>query len=93
MSQLIDIDLQIQPEPEPDGYEFSYYMFDLLPTLEVTNVEITEKELLKIKDKDYLLMLLILFDFMKNQRFSHKQNKFLAVRQAFARIHLGFFQV
>ena len=33
---------------------------------------------------NYLLMLLILFDFMKNQRFSHKQNKFLAVRQAFA---------
>ena len=35
MSRLIDIDPQIQPEPEPEGYEFSYYTFDLLPTLEV----------------------------------------------------------
>ena len=30
-------------------------------------------------NKHYLLMLLILFDFMKNQRFSHKQNKWSKV--------------
>ena len=42
MSRLIDIDPQIQPEPEPEGYEFSYYTFDPLPTLEVSNVEATQ---------------------------------------------------
>ena len=44
MSQLIDIYPQIQPEPEPEGYEFGYYTFDMLPTLQVTNVEATQKE-------------------------------------------------
>ena len=39
MSQLIDIDPQVQPESEPEGYEFGYYTFDILPTLEVSNVE------------------------------------------------------
>ena len=52
MSQLIDINSQIQPEPEPEGYEFGYYTFDMLPTLEVTNVEATQKESLETKDKD-----------------------------------------
>ena len=52
MSQLIDIEPQIQPEPEPEGYEFGYYTFDTLPTLEVTNVEATQKESPDTKDKD-----------------------------------------
>ena len=39
MSRLIDIDLQVQPESEPEGYEFRYYTFDKLPTLEVSNVK------------------------------------------------------
>ena len=52
MSQLIDIDPQIQPGPEPEGYEFGYYTFDMFPTLEVTNVEATQKELPETKDKD-----------------------------------------
>ena len=52
MSRLIDIDPQIQPEPEPEGYEFSYYTFDTLPTLEVTNVEATQKKLPETQDKD-----------------------------------------
>ena len=52
MSRLIDIDLQIQPEPEPVGYEISYYTFNSLPTLEVTNVEATQEESLETKDKD-----------------------------------------
>ena len=37
MSRLIDIDPQVQPESEPEGYEFRYYTFDTLPTLEVSN--------------------------------------------------------
>ena len=52
MSRLIDIDLQIQPEPEPEGYEFGYYTFDPLPTLEVSNVETTQDLSLETKDKD-----------------------------------------
>ena len=52
MSRLIDIDPQIQSEPEPEGYEFGYYTFDMLPTLEVTNVEATQKESPEMKDKD-----------------------------------------
>ena len=39
MSRLNDIDLQVQPESEPEGYEFGYYTFDTLPTLEVSSVE------------------------------------------------------
>ena len=52
MSRLIDIDPQNQSEPEPEGYEFSYYTFDPLPTLEVTNVETTKKESLETQDED-----------------------------------------
>ena len=52
MSQLINIDPQIQSEPEPEGYEFSYYTFDLLPTLEVTNVEITKKTPVDTEDEN-----------------------------------------
>ena len=50
MSRLID--LQIQLEPEPEGYEFGYYTFDPLPTLEVSNVETTQDLSLEMKDKD-----------------------------------------
>ena len=49
---MIDIDPQIQSEPEPEGYEFGYYIFDLLPALEVTNVETTKKESLETQDED-----------------------------------------
>ena len=40
------------PEPEPKGHEFSYYTFDPLPTLEVTNVETTQKGSLETQDED-----------------------------------------
>ena len=52
MSRLIDIDPQIQPEPGPEGYEFGYYTFDSLPTLEVSNIETTQDLSLETKDKD-----------------------------------------
>ena len=52
MSRLINIDPQIQPEPEPEGYEISYYTFDPLCTLEVSNVETTQNLSLEMKDKD-----------------------------------------
>ena len=50
MSRLIDIDLQVQPESEPEGYEFGYYTFDTLPTLEVSNVETSQKISLHVDD-------------------------------------------
>ena len=42
MSRLVNIDPQIQQDSEPEGYEFGYYTFDTLPTLEVSNVETTQ---------------------------------------------------
>ena len=42
MSRLIKIDPHMQQDSEPEGYEFGYYMFDPLPTLEVSNVETTQ---------------------------------------------------
>ena len=50
MNRLINIDPQIQPEPE--GYEFGYYSFDPLSTLEVSNVETTQSLSFEMKDKD-----------------------------------------
>ena len=50
MSRLIDLDLQIQPETEPEGYEFSYYTFDSLPALEVSNVKTTQDISLNVND-------------------------------------------
>ena len=50
MSRLIDIDLQVQPESEPEGYEFGYYTFDTLPTLEVSNVETPQDTSLNVND-------------------------------------------
>ena len=44
MSRLITIDPQIQQESEPEGYEFGYYIFDTLPTMEVSNIETTQDE-------------------------------------------------
>ena len=50
MSRLIDIDLQVQPESEPKEYEFRYYTFDTLPTLEVSTVETSQKTSLHVDD-------------------------------------------
>ena len=52
MSRLIDIDLQVQPESEPEGYEFGYYTFDTLPTLEVSNVETSQDTSLNVNDTE-----------------------------------------
>ena len=52
MSRLVDIDLQAQPESEPEGYEFGYYTFDTLPTLEVSNVETSQDTSLNVNDTD-----------------------------------------
>ena len=51
-SRLIDINPQIQQESEPDGYEFGYYTFDTLPTLEVSNIETTQNTSVCVNDND-----------------------------------------
>ena len=50
MSRLINIDPQIQ-DSEPEGYEFGYYTFDTLPTMEVSNIETTQ-DTSSIDEKD-----------------------------------------
>ena len=49
---MIDIDLQVQPESEPEGYEFGYYTFDSLPTLEVSNVKTSWDTSLNVNNTD-----------------------------------------
>ena len=51
MSQLINIDPQIQQDSEPEGYEFGYYTFDTLPTLEVSNIETTQGASVHVNDE------------------------------------------
>ena len=51
MSRLISIDPQIQQESEPEGYEFGYYRFDILPAMEVFNIETTQ-DVTNIDERD-----------------------------------------
>ena len=51
MSQLINNDPQIQQDSEPEGYEFGYYTFDTLPTLEVSNIETTQDVYVHVNDE------------------------------------------
>ena len=51
MSWLINIDPQIQQNPEPEGYEFGYYTFDTLPTLEVSNIESIQDTSVHVNDE------------------------------------------
>ena len=50
MSRLRDIDTQVQPEPE--GYEFGYYIFDELPSLEVSDIEATSGSIINTETED-----------------------------------------
>ena len=52
LSRLIDINPKVQQESEPEGYEFRYYTFDTLPTLEVSNVETTQNTSVHVHDND-----------------------------------------
>ena len=52
MSKLIEIDSQVQQDPEPEGYEFGYYVFDSLPDIEVTDIELPINSITDIKTKD-----------------------------------------
>ena len=68
MTRLINIDPQIQQESEPEGYEFGYYTFDTLPTMEVSNIN-TAKETISKNEKDdmeYIVELPIPDDILSN---------------------------
>ena len=52
MSRLINIDPQVQQDSEPEGYEFSYYTFDTLPMLEVSNIETTQDTSVCVNDNN-----------------------------------------
>ena len=52
MSRLIDIDPQVQQDSEPEGYEFGYYTFDTLPTLEESNIETTQDTFVCVNDNN-----------------------------------------
>ena len=43
MSRLIVIDPLIQQDSKPEGYEFGYYTFDTLPSMEVSHVKMTKQ--------------------------------------------------
>ena len=44
MSRLIEIDPDMEQLHEEDGHEFGYYVFDILPPIEVNVVEDDEDE-------------------------------------------------
>ena len=52
MSRLIDIDPQVQQNSEPEGYEFGYYSFDTLPTLEVSNIDSTQDTSVSVNENN-----------------------------------------
>ena len=52
MSRLINIDPQVQQDSEPEGYEFGYYSFDTLPTLEVSNIDTTQDTSVCVNDNN-----------------------------------------
>ena len=52
MSRVIDIDPEVQPELESEDYEFRYYIFDELPSLEVSDIEATSGSITNIEMED-----------------------------------------
>ena len=52
MSRLININPQIQQDSEPEEYEFGYYTFDMLPTMEVSNID-APQEISSDNGKDF----------------------------------------
>ena len=52
MSRVIEIDSKVQQKPEPEGYEFGYYVFDSLPNIKVTNIELTINSITDIRTRD-----------------------------------------
>ena len=73
MSQLINIDPQVQQDSEPEGYEFGYYTFDTLPTLEVSNIESTQEVSVHIDDESNANNILLELPIDNNMLFELQQ--------------------
>ena len=52
MSRLIKIDSQVQQEPGPEAYEFGYYVFDSLPDIKVSDIELTINSIADVETED-----------------------------------------
>ena len=88
MSQLININPQIQQDSEPEGYEFGYYTFNTLPTLEVSNIETIHNASVQTKDENdnNNSLLEILID---NDKLSELQQKDTFCANIIAQIEKG----
>ena len=73
MSQLININPQIQQDSEPEGYEFGYYTFDTLPTLEVSNIETTQDASVHINNESDANNILLELPIDNNKLFELQQ--------------------
>ena len=73
MSQLINIDPQVQQDSEPEGYEFGYYTFNTLPTLEVANIETTQDTSVYVNDESNVNNSLLEFSIDNNMLFELQQ--------------------
>ena len=73
MSRLINIDPQVQQDSEPEGYEFGYYTFDTLPTLEVSNIETTQDASVHVNDESNVINSLLELPIGNNTLFELQQ--------------------
>ena len=77
MSQLINMDSQIQQDSEPEGYEFGYYTFDTLPTLEVSNIETTQDASVHVNDESNANNSLLELRIDNNKLFELQQKEYI----------------
>ena len=82
------IDPQVQKNSKPEGYEFGYYTFDTLPTLEVSNIETTQDTSVCVSDNNdsnnNLLELPI-----SNDMLSQLEQKYMFCKNILAQIEKG----
>ena len=77
MSQLIKIDPQVQQDSEPEGFEFGYYTFDTLPTLEVSNIETTQDVSIHIDNESDANNILLELPIDNNMLFELQQKRYI----------------
>ena len=88
MSRLININPQVQQESEPEGYEFGYYTFDTLPSLEVSNIETTQDTSVCVSDNNDSTNNLLELP-ISNDMLSQLQQKDMFCKNILAQIEKG----
>ena len=86
MSRLIEIDPQVRQDIEPEGYEFGYYTFDPLPTMEVSSIDTTQ-DIMNNKGEEDMEHLLTLP--LTNDKLSQLQSQDLFCSNIIAQIKKG----